>query len=179
MFASILRMPRSVLLSVLTIGAALTLLAAGGTFAAFTTSDSDNGDITAATLAIEVIGIGDSLDFELVTTETPCTAIVPGNVCDALVQVTNNSGVQVTITNRTAVATGDLQDCGDGGDNLISVLGAVSDVGGDTASVLAASAVETFTVTTTFTPTGTTQAEVDLCQGQTGNVVVTVFVANS
>jgi hypothetical protein len=108
-------MKRSVLLSVMIIGAVAAFIASAGTFAAFTGSDSDDGDITAAgALSIAVDGVGGDLDFEW-DVGLDCDAITPGTTCSALVNVVNNSGYPVELEAPTALVTSGLLDTCDGG----------------------------------------------------------------
>ena len=82
-------MKRSILISLLVIGAAATLLGAG-TFATWNTSGSDSGTITAGALAIQVEGSGASLGFSGSSGRCP-NAVMPGDSCsDTDVTVTNN-----------------------------------------------------------------------------------------
>lgn len=154
-------MKRSILLSLLVIGAAATLLGAG-TFAKFTTSGSDSGTLTAASLSIEVKGSGASLAFSGSGGNCP-NALLPGNTCsDPAVTVTNKSAIPVTITGVSAWEAGLLETCGDG-DSLTTTITTPP------TGTLAPGASKTFGVTVTFDATATTD-----CQGKSATVQVTV-----
>ena len=101
MFASILHLPRSVLLSMAVIGGALALLAAGGTFAVFTESDTDTGTVTAGNVEITVEGTGaPGLVFNGAS-ECPA-ALAPGDTCQDVVTVLNVGSLDVTLGPATA-----------------------------------------------------------------------------
>ena len=165
-------MKRSILVSVLVIGTAVALFAAGGTLAPFSDTASDSGTITAGTVDITVLGTG-TLDFELVASLTDCDTIVPGNACDDVVTVTNTQSTTVTITSPTYLETGALETCSDG-DSLSTVLGALSDPQSNGSLVLGGNEAETFTVTTTLEASAS-----DDCQGDTGTVTVTVVATGT
>ena len=166
-------MKRSILVSLLAIGAATAFMVGGGTFAPFTDTDFDSGTITAlGSVDITVAGTG-TLDFELVASTTDCDAIVPGDACDDVVTVTNNNATTVTITAPTVVESGDLETCGDT-DSLSTVLGALSDPQSNGSLVLGGNEAETFTVTTTLEGTAD-----NTCQGDTGTVTVTVVATGT
>lgn len=164
---------RSILMSLMVIGATGAVMFGAATFAGFTTSGSDAGTITAATLSIEVKGSGPSLNFDLFGGTTDCDNIVPDDVCDDLsVKVTNNSGVGVKITEIGIVETGTLESCASNNSLVTSVSGlAVNDT-------IAAAAFIEFGIETTFAPTGS-QALIDTCQGAAGLVTITITVENT
>lgn len=168
-------MKRSILFSLLVIGAVVALVAGAGTFAPFTTSDDDAGEVTATTLSITVAGTG-TLDFS--TGDAGCpTDLLPGDTCEDTVTVTNFSGVEVEITDVSIVESDPLEDCA-----LGNSLSTVTDPADPTGTILDASGGPNdstqFDIEVTFSPTGT-QAQIDDCQGDTGTVEVTVTATNT
>ncbi len=154
-------MKRSILLSLLIIGATATLLGSG-TFAKFTTFDSDSGVLKSASIGISVKGTGTSLAFSGSGGDCP-DALLPGDSCSDTVTVKNVSTVDVKITSVTTGETGILETCGDG--NSLTTTTAPSIIG----TILAPGATTTFTITTVFDATATAD-----CQGQSATVGVTV-----
>ena len=157
-------MKRSILLSLLVIGAAATLFGAGA-FAKFSASGSDSGVLTAATLTITVKGTGSSLAFSGSGGNCP-DKLLPGNACSDTVTVTNTSGVAVKITSVTAIEIGLLDTCGDGDSISSTTIPPIPSIIGTT---LAPSATTTFTITATFEATATSD-----CQGKSATVNVMV-----
>ncbi len=153
-------MKRSILLSLLIIGAAASLLGSG-TFAKFNTFDSDSGVLKAASIGITVNGTGASLAFTGSGGNCP-DALLPGDGCSDLVTVQNVSTVSVKIINVTTSEGGTLETCGDG-DSLTTTTTPI--IG----TVLAPGGTTTFTITTVFDATATAD-----CQGQSATVGVIV-----
>ena len=160
-------MKRSILISLLVIGAAAALLGAG-TFATWTTSGSDSGTITAGGLAIQVKGSGASLAFSGSGARCP-NKVMPGDICNDTVTVTNNSTTNVTITAVDASESGgDLDTCGDG-DTLTTTT-----IPNITGAILAPGGKTSFTITTTFEATAGSD-----CQGRSALIVVVVTAAGA
>ncbi len=89
-------MKRSILMSLVVIGAVVALLAGGATFAPFTDSDSDKGEVTAGNVEIEVLGTG-TLTFDAPVVSCP-SPMAPGDTCTASVQVQNTGDLTVTLS---------------------------------------------------------------------------------
>jgi len=102
-------MKRSILMSLVVIGAAVALLAGGATFAPFTDTDSDSGSVTAGNVEITVEGTG-TLKFDAPAVSCP-TPMAPGDTCTASVEVTNTGDLTVTLSDPshsiTAVTGGE------------------------------------------------------------------------
>lgn len=159
-------MKRSILMSLLVIGGAIALLAGAGTFAPFTSTDSDSGDVTAGTVAITVVGTG-TIDFA--SGDLGCDLnLAPGDTCGPdTVTVENTGSLPVTLSDPVPSESGDLETCGDG-DNLTTTVGALSDTTLDP------------TETATFDVEVTLEADADNdCQGATGTIEVEVTATNS
>ena len=154
-------MKRSILISLLVIGAAATLFGAGA-FAKFSTMGSDSGVLTAATLKITVKGTGTSLAFSGSGGNCP-DKLLPGNVCTDTVTVTNTSGVPVIIKSVTPSELGTLDTCGDGDSILTTTAPSIVN------TTLAPNATTTFTITATFENSAGTD-----CQGKSATVTVMV-----
>jgi len=154
-------MKRSILLSLLIIGAAASLLGSG-TFAKFNTFDSDSGVLKAASIGITVNGTGNSLAFSGGGGNCP-DALLPGDSCSDTVTVENVSTVSVKILSVTASEAGTLETCGDG--NSLTTTTTPNIVG----TILAPGGTTTFTITTVFDATATAD-----CQGQSATVGVIV-----
>ncbi len=162
-------MKRSILTSLLVIGGAIALLAGGATFAPFTDTDSDSGDVTAGDVEIDVFGSGASLDFEFVSTATDCDTMAPGDSCDdTLVSVTNTGTLEVSLAAPVPSESGALETCGDG-DSLGTT---VSTYSGD--GILAVGETETFSVTVTLEGSAD-----NTCEAATGTVSVAVTATNT
>lgn len=91
---------RSMLLSVTMIGAVLAVFAAASTFAAFTSSDTDSGTVTAGTATIRLQGTAATpgeITFGPGAAGCPVN-LAPGNSCVATVTVTNEGSLAVVLT---------------------------------------------------------------------------------
>jgi len=162
-------MTRSMLLSVTMIGAVLAVFAAASTFAAFTSSDSDSGSVTAGTVNITVEGTG-APGLVFTTGSAGCDlALAPGDICGPdTVTVTNNGPLAVTLGTPSADYTGGLSSCNPGPSSaLSSTIDNLSYTPGVT--VVAASGTQTFDITAELDA-----AADNACQGLSGTVTVTV-----
>lgn len=167
---SSLGLSRSILLSVVTIAAMLAVFATATTFAAFTSSDSDSGEVTAGTVSIEVLGTG-TLNFTGGSLNCP-SAIAPGDICGPdEVTVTNNGDLAVTLSDPVVSATGDLSTC-DGGGHLGATTGAQSYTADST--VLAPGEFATFEISAALDGVAGND-----CQSQTGTVTVEVTATST
>ena len=155
-------MKRSILLSLLMIGAAASLLGSG-TFAVFTTFDADSGVLKAGSISMNVLGSGPNTLLFTTGSATCPDGLFPGDSCTDLMTVTNTSSVPIIITNVTATEGGALETCGDG--NSLSTTTLPNRVG----TTLAASAFTTFTVATTLESTAASS-----CMDQSATVGVVV-----
>jgi predicted ribosomally synthesized peptide with SipW-like signal peptide len=163
-------MKRTILVSLLVVGAALALLAGGATFAPFTDTDSDSGDVAAGTVDIEVLGTG-TLDFSAGDPGCPA-AMAPGDTCGPdTVTITNNGSLSVTLSDPAVTYSGDLSTC-DGGGKLSASTSAQSYTADVT--VLDPTDTATFDISATLDSSAG-----DDCQGATGTVTVAVTATNS
>lgn len=161
-------MKRSILLSLLIIGAAATLLGSG-TFAVFTTFSSDSGVLKSGSISMSVLGSGpNTLIF---TGGAHCPdGLFPGDFCSDIVTVTNTSSVSnIKITGVTTAETGGLETCGIEipPDSLTTTTAPLipSIIG----TILAPNGTTTFTIKTTLDSTADSS-----CQNQSASVGVTV-----
>lgn len=158
-------MKRSILLSLLIIGAVTTLLGSG-TLAAFTTFSSDSGVVKAGSIGITVRGSGaNTLIFTGSGGNCPDN-LFPGNSCSDTVTVTNVSAVPVKIATVTPSEAGALDTCGDG--DSLSTSTSPSIIG----NILAPGGTATTTVTTTLEAAANAS-----CMGQSATVTVLVAAA--
>lgn len=172
-----LGMNRSILLSLTTIGAVVGLFASAATFAAFTSSDTESGSVTAGTVAINAQGdvtgtATNGLSFDPGAAGCPL-ALAPGNTCTETVHVKNVGSLPVTVsfagpptvTNFETVGTGvTMPDC-TAGDWITT--------GTLAATAVAPGAEVTFPVTIQLHPSANNG-----CQGESPLVSVTVTASN-
>lgn len=163
-------MKRSILLSLLVIGAAGAFMFGTGTFAPFTATDSDEGTITAGTVSITVLGSG-TLDFT--DGAGGCdSAVLPGDTCGPdTVTVTNTGTVDVTLSSPNVTPSGDLSTC-DGGGNLSGATTSLSYTPDTT--VIAPNGTATFDITATLDGSAGND-----CMGDSGTVNVAVTATSS
>ncbi len=162
-----LGMNRSILLSLTTIGAVVGLFASAATFAAFTSSDTESGSVTAGSVTIDVFGSpGSALSFDPGATGCP-TALAPGDTCTETVNVTNNGTLPVTISLAPGSPSISIVDsiapAGCAAGDWSTLAGAFGD------STLAPGQTTTFTLDVTLL-----SAAVNGCQGETATVTATV-----
>ena len=160
-------MTRSMLLSVTVIGAVLAVFATASTFAAFTTSDSDSGTVTAGDVEIDVHGTDNpGLVFNDPIASCP-SPMAPGDSCTATVTVENIGSLPVqlipdpptasVVTSESLVPAG----CTDG--DWSAVASFFDD------AFLDPGDIANFTVTVTLDALANNG-----CQGETATVTVTV-----
>lgn len=105
---------KRILMSLVVIGAVVALI--GGTFAQFSTQDSATGNVTAATISIDVLGQASGS----LTLTCGAGGVLPGEDCtDATVEVKNESvGVNAKITVSDATVTSNKEGAGCNATNL-------------------------------------------------------------
>jgi hypothetical protein len=157
-------MKRSILLSLLIIGAAATLLGSG-TFAVFTTFSSDSGVLSSGSISMSVLGSGPNTLLFTTGSATCPSGLFPGDFCTDLVTVKNTSTVPIKITSVGVSELGGLETCGGfPGNSLSSTL---------TPSIIGNTLAPNGTTTTTVKTTLDSAAD-SSCEGQTATVGVSV-----
>ncbi len=164
-------MHRSILISVLVIGAVLAIVAGVGTYATFTDTDSSSGDVKAGTVDISANAEGPDTDLAFTTGSLSCPDnLAIGDACTADVTVTNNGSLAVDYTG----SAGEIETAPNGGSDCFSVaLDATL-----TSGALAASGSATGTVTVTLDNPGDPGFD-NKCQGASDDVTVTIDAVQS
>jgi predicted ribosomally synthesized peptide with SipW-like signal peptide len=168
-------MKRSILVSLLVIGAAAAFMVGGGTLAPFGDSQTITGDVNAGTVDLyisDVTGADDTAGDEAIF-NAAAENLLPGQSTSWTVRLLNNGANAWDWTTTDTSGSVGL-DCDGGGNDFSIAVADLTDHGGDnhggTVHVAPAGA-EDVTVTVTLAAGAT-----DACQGDIANVSVVIGV---